>query len=225
MTDPPDPPAWLTALVAALGEGQDPATVPAWTCRVRGELDRLAGRVPFQVVYDWHAHLFGPTRNGTGEPHRLVGGLHQRVQAGERIEAAEWASALRPALRELYRAAYPYTAAHAVAYANAHAYATANGYSADEVVEYAGFYADLSTNANVTAQADANAIANANALGAALALADERAYAETYPAALVRAHALAEANRTDAPGAQQALRAAYGRLADALADCLSRVAV
>lgn len=219
-----DPPAWLASLLVALRDGHDPATVADWSRRVHGELDRLGGRVPFRVVYDWHAHVV-PAPDGADGPDRALGELHRRALAGEQVEAVRWSDALRPALRELYRAAYPYAEARAVAYANAHAYATANGYTADEVVEYAGYYAELSTGANVVAAADANAIANADAIGAALASADGQAYARTYPAALLRAHVSAQANRAGAGGAQDAMWSAYGRLAQALLDALSRVTV
>ncbi|MEU9507291.1 hypothetical protein AB0D32_13520 [Micromonospora sp. NPDC048170] len=221
MSGPPEPPAWLAAWLAALAEGHDPATSTAWRRRVGGELDRLAGRVPFRVAYEWHAHLLAPAPGGdVGRP---VDDLLRRALAGDRVGAYEWRDALRPVLRELYRAAYPYADARAVAYANAHAYATANDYGPDEVVGFAEHYADLSTGANAEAFADANAIANADALADALARADGPAYVGTYPAALVRAYALAEAHRAGVAGAPHALRTAYGRLADALAESLSRV--
>ncbi|MEU6073737.1 hypothetical protein [Micromonospora sp. NPDC047074] len=229
MTGPPEPPAWLAAVLAALAEGDvragpgdaAPNTTADWRRRVDVELDRLAGRVPFRVVYDWPARVLASTPGG--DAGRVVGDLLRRALAGDRAGADEWRGALRPALRELYRAAYPYADARAVAYANAHAYATANGYGPDDVVEFAGHYADLSTGANAEAFADANAIANADALAGALAAADERAYAETFPAALARAYALAAANRADPVGAPEAVRAAYGRLAEALAESLHDV--
>ncbi|MFV2116104.1 hypothetical protein ACFHW0_27720 [Micromonospora sp. LOL_025] len=220
MSGPPQPPAWLAAVLAALAEGHAPAA-PVWRLRVDAELDRLAGRVPFPVVHDWHARVLASTHGG--DAGRAVGDLHRRALAGDRVGADEWRGALRPALRALYRAAYPYAEARAVAYANAEVYATANGYGPDEVVEFAAHYADLSTGANAEAFADANALANADALAGALARADASAYAGTYPAALVRAYALAAANRAGAAGAPHVLRAAYGRLADALAESLSRV--
>ncbi|MEH0974327.1 hypothetical protein V6U77_24660 [Micromonospora sp. CPCC 205546] len=221
MSVAPQPPAWLAAVLAALAEGHDPATPPAWWRRVDGELDRLAGRVPFRVVYDWHARVLASASGS--DAGRRVGDLHRRALAGDRVGADEWRAALRPALRELYRAAYPYAEARAVAYANAEVYATANGYGPDEVAGFAAHYADLSTGANAEAFADANAIANADALAGALARADETAYAGTYPAALVRAYALAAAHRAGAAGAPRVLWTAYGRLADALAESLSRV--
>ncbi|GAB2934287.1 hypothetical protein GCM10027280_22600 [Micromonospora polyrhachis] len=219
-----DLPEWLAALLASLGEGRDPDTVAEWTRRVRRELDRLAGRVPFQVVYDWHARLVTSMPDDIDDQDRVIE-LHRRVSSGDRVGATEWSDTLRPVLREWYRAAYPYAEAWAVAQANARAYATANGYRPDEVVEYAEYYANLSTGANAEAYANANAIANADAIGTALAHADESAYALTYPAALLCARALAEANRAGPVGSAQTLRAVYARLADELVDSLARVAV
>ncbi|MBQ1074963.1 hypothetical protein KBX06_17585 [Micromonospora sp. C31] len=221
MSGPPGPPDWLAAVLAALTEGHEPATPPGWRRRVDVELDRLASRVPFRVVYDWHARVLASTPGG--DAGRLVGELHRRALAGDRPGAHEWHAALRPALRELYRAAYPYAEARAVAYANADAYARANGYGPDEATGFAAHYADLSTGANAEAFADANAIANADALAPALARADGPAYAEAYPAALVRAYALAAANRAGTAGAARVLRAAYERLAEALAESLRDV--
>ncbi|MEU4382076.1 hypothetical protein [Micromonospora echinofusca] len=221
MSGPAEPPAWLAAVLAALAESHDPATAPHWRRRVDVELDRLAGRVPFRVVYDWHARVLAPAPGG--DAGRLVHDLHRRALTGDRAGAHEWRDALRPALRELYRAAYPYAEARAVAHANAHAYATANGYGPDEVAGFAAHYADLSTGANAAAFADANALAVADALAQALARADASAYAEAYPAALARAYALAAANRAGGAGATRVLRAAYGRLGGALAESLRDV--
>ncbi|MFG1780660.1 hypothetical protein ACGFIG_30070 [Micromonospora sp. NPDC049048] len=220
MIDPRRPPDWLVAVLAALTEGHDPAAPPRWRRRVDAELDRLAGRVPFPVVYDWHARVLASVPGGDAS---RVGGLFRRALAGDEVGAHEWRDALRPALRELYRAAYPYAEARAVAHANAHAYATANGYGPDEVTEFAAHYADLSTGANAEAFADANAIANADALAGALAGADERAYAAAHPAALVRAYALAAANRSGAGAVPRVLRTAYTRLADTLTESLRAV--
>ncbi|MEU1756128.1 hypothetical protein ABZ436_26240 [Micromonospora matsumotoense] len=211
-------PAWLVAVLAALAEGDDPAH---WRQRVDVELDRLAGRVPLRVAYDATARVLASTPGG--DVGRVVGDLLRRVLAGDPVGVDRWRDALRPALRELYRAAYPYAEAHSVAYANAHAYATANGYAPDEVLTFAEQYADLSAGAGAGAFADANALANADALAAALALTDAAAFARSYPAALVRAYALAVANRADVAAAPDVRRAAYGRLVGALTESLRAV--
>ena len=213
-------PAWLVAVLAALAEGDDPATAAHWRQRVDVALDRLAGRVPLRVAYDAAARVLGSTPGG--DAGRVVGDLLRRALAGDPVGVDQWRDALRPALRELYRAAYPYAEAHSVAYANAHAYATANGYAPDEVVTFAEQYADLSAGAAAEAFADANALANADALAAALALTDAAAFARAYPAALVRAYTLAVANRADVAAAPDVRRAAYGRLVGALTESLRR---
>ncbi|MEV0942165.1 hypothetical protein AB0I90_17535 [Micromonospora wenchangensis] len=210
-------PAWLAEVLAALAEGDDPAR---WRRQVDAELDRLAGRVPVRVAHDTAARLLAPTPGDAG---RVVGDLLRGALAGDRAGVDRWRDALRPALRELYRAAYPYAEARAVGYANAHAYATANGYPPHEVVAFAERYADLSAGAGVEAFADANAIANADALAGALALMDGEAFARAYPAALVRAYALAVANRAGVAAAPDVRRAAYGRLVGALTESLRAV--
>jgi hypothetical protein len=217
---PPTPP-WLAALIAALAEPGE-ATGP-----ILGELARLGNAVPFRAVYDWHAYLFGDGPGDVPEaveaPGAAVVGLCHRAARGERVEVPEWRAALRPALRALYRSAYPYAEAHRVAYANAHAYATANGYQGAEIVEFAEYYARLSTDANAEAYAEANAIANADALATALATADERAYAGTYPAALLRARTLAAVAASDVADLDRAARIVQQRMAQAMADVLSRL--
>ncbi|MEV8525366.1 hypothetical protein AB0451_14615 [Streptomyces sp. NPDC052000] len=109
----------------------------AHTSRIRHELARLDGQVPFRAVHDWHARTVVPilveasARGDEGAGlQEAVGQLHARALAGERIDAAVWTAALEPALREVYRRAYPYAEAHATASANAHAYAMANDYGA-----------------------------------------------------------------------------------------------
>lgn len=220
MSKRPEPPSWLAEVRAVLAAGRHPGTVAAWTRRMDDALDRLGGRVPFQVVYDWHARVVGATPAGTAV--RALGHHYTRALAGDRVGAHEWRGALRPVLRGLYRASYPYAEARQVARANAHAYAYANGYGPGEAAEFADHYADLSTGANARAYADANAIANADALARALAGADDAAYAGTYPGALVRAYVLAQVHRDGVTDPVQVSRTAYGRLADALAESLDR---
>ena len=155
---------WPVQLATALSEGAGLSCGGAG--RAAAELARLAGRVPFRVVHDWHASTVVPllmeaaTRRGEGTGLLAAAGqLHTRALAGERIEAAEWTATLEPALRELYRAAYPYTEAHATASANAHAYAMANDYGAAEATRFAAGYAELNTTANARSCAVANALA------------------------------------------------------------------
>ncbi|MDX3854766.1 SpcZ [Streptomyces sp. AK02-01A] len=228
---PAETPPWLTQVVAALFEGQEPAVSKDWARRVHGELERLGGQVPFTVVHDWHARVVVPmlaeasARDGadTG-PQRAVRLLHAKALAGERIEEARWTAALGPVVRDAYRLAYAYADAFATAYAGAHAYATANGFDESAAVEYADTYATMNTGANVESYADANALANAKAMARAYASGDARAYAGTYPFAQVRVCAHAHADQRQAAGRSERRRAAYERLADGLAESLARAA-
>ncbi|MFI6684905.1 SpcZ [Streptomyces sp. NPDC050485] len=212
-----DIPPWPRQLAVALSEG---AAESDGVRRAHAELARLDGRLPFLVVHDWHARTVLPMLLEAGcdsGPLEAAGQLHARALKGERIDAAAWTAALEPALREVYRLAYPYAEAHATASANAHAYAMANDYGAAQATEFAATYAELNTTANARSFAVANALANARATALAYAEADERAYAETYPCARVHAYALAHAGSGGEAGA------AYARLAEGLADSLARV--
>jgi hypothetical protein len=249
--EPPDRgmPAWLAQLVLALSNGrqpasngQQPAGAESWAERIRAELARLAGQVPFAVVHDWHAGTVAPLLAELCPPMRPVGALHSRALAGQSVGEAEWAAALEPALRELYRGAYDYPAAYAVNYANAEVYGTANGFGEQGTREYASYYAELATGANLRAYAEANAIANARLSAAAFATADPASYAEAFPYAAARGYAQAWANaaastadpadpaipadpayQVDPADLDARLRAAYLRLADGLAESLARV--
>ncbi|MGW5938252.1 SpcZ [Streptomyces celluloflavus] len=227
----PDLPAWAAQLVGVLFDGQDAAAARDWARRVHGELGRLGGRVPLGVVHDWHARVVAPMlaeasvrHGGAAGPHHAVRLLHTRTLAGERVPEADWTAALEPALREVYRHAYGYADACATAGAQAHAYAIANGFGEERAAEFAETYAQLNTGANARSYADANALANARALAAAYTAGDARAYARTYPFARVQAYAHAHAGRDGAAGQEERHRAAYGRLADGLADSLARTA-
>ncbi|MFD7662714.1 SpcZ [Streptomyces sp. NPDC059788] len=223
-------PAWPAQLAAALCDGQDAGAAEAWARRVHGELERLGGRVPLGAVHDWQVRTVLPMlvaasarRGGTGAEWSAVRSLHERASAGERITESEWAAALEPALKEIYRLAYAYADAFATAAANARAYATANDYGEEKTAEFAEYYAKLNTGANARSFAEAHALANSRAVAAAYAEEDARAFAEAYPGAYVHACALAEANRETADGQEdERRRAAYGRLADGLADSLAR---
>ncbi|MEV5595504.1 SpcZ [Streptomyces sp. NPDC052496] len=231
--DGTDAPAWLVQTAAALFDGQGAEAAESWARRVFEQVARLEGRIPLSVVHDWQVRTVLPVleaasvrRGGTGAELEAVRGLHERALAGGRATEGEWAAALEPALREVYRLAYAYADAFATAAANARAYAAANDYGEQKTAEFAEYYAKLNTGANARSFADAHALANSRALAAAYAGADARAYTEAYPGAYVHAYALAEANREVADGQEdERRRAAYGRLAEGLADSLARAAV
>ncbi|WP_225826417.1 SpcZ [Streptomyces naphthomycinicus] len=232
----PGPPDWLWQVIAVLYDGQDAAAAQDWALRVHGELARSAGRVPFSVVHDWHAHAVAPVlaeasarRGRPREPQEAVRDLHLRALAGGRVTETEWEAVLEPASRDAYRLAYAWADAFADAYAGAHAYALANDYGAERAAEFAGGYAESNTGANVASFADGNALAHAGATAAAWAAADARAYAETWPFAQVQVCALAWAADGERPTAPEEdgeraerLRSVYRRLADGLADALVR---
>jgi hypothetical protein len=246
------PPEWLAQVVVALLDGQPPATGRTWLNRIRTELARLEGRVPFAVVYDWHASTVLPLLGDAGlEDARVsLAPLHAEALAGRPADPVEWAAVIEPVLRDIYHRGYGYTEAYAVNYANAHEYGTANGFGEEGTAEYATYYAELATGANLRAYADANAIANARATAEAFAAADPVAYAQSYPYAAARAYALALAGAgahqpapaaagldqpepaaagldqpapaLDQPEPADRQSAAYARLAGGLADSLGR---
>jgi hypothetical protein len=164
---------------------------PDWATQVAEALDTALPRpLGLDVVHEWHAHAVFPLlSNGIGdaevlEPLRL---LHVRALEAAPPTADEWTAALEPAMRAVYRHAYPKAVAYETARANAHAYATANGYDEDGAVGFARDYAELSTEATVRSFADSNAIATARAVADAFAADDADAYARTYPYAWARA--------------------------------------
>ncbi|MFD4660869.1 SpcZ [Kitasatospora sp. NPDC058444] len=219
-------PPWLAQVSEVLSDGLGGADAArAWERRVRREVERLDGRVPFRVVHDWYCAAVGPMlaeagarRGGSVAPQQGVLALHGSALDGGRIDESTWRAALEPELRELFHHAYPYAEAHATAASAAGSYALANGYDAAEAARYGETYAELNTAANVRAHADANALANAAAVAAAYAAADPDAYAATWPSARVRAVVRVHADPRD----EQGERAAWARLADGLAACLAR---
>ncbi|MFI6638520.1 SpcZ [Streptomyces sp. NPDC050504] len=235
-------PEWFGQAAATLYGGQGPGAAREWAHRVHAELDRLAGRVPFSVVHDWHAHTVMPAlaeagsgaagdgADGAGkgalEAVRL---LHLRALAGEPVARAEWADALGSALTGVYRDAYPYADSYAASSVSAREYALDNDYTEEKAAEFAQMYAKLNTDANALSFAGAHALANAGALAAAFADADEEALAAAYPFAYVRVCALAvgTVEGRDEEAARQraaAYEAACGRLAAGLAESLERAA-
>lgn len=160
--------------------------------------DESAGPIDLFEVHDVHARVLGPmlieasARWGeSAQAQQALQALHTRAAAGEPIAETEWAAALEPALRQIYRHAYPYARAYAAAAADASSYAAAHGYAAAEASQFGDTYAEMNTDANARVHADANAVANAAATAVAFATGDPHAYAATYPAARLRAAVLA----------------------------------
>lgn len=233
-------PAWLAQVVTALFDGQAPAAARDWATRVHALLAGLAsttpsqaGQAPLAVAHDWHASSVVPLLSPSCGSLDEVGALHALALAGSPVASQRWAATLEPALREVYCRAYPYDDAYQVNYDSAHAYGTAHDFGEQGTREYAAYYAELATGANLAAHADANAIACARACAAAFAGADPVAYAQTYPYAATRSYALAlAASEAGAPTANEASatarparrEAAHARLAAGLAASLERLA-
>jgi hypothetical protein len=209
-------PTWLAQVVTALFDGQEPSAAYVWVARIHAELVRLDGRVPFAVVHDWHADAVVPLLDEVCEGQAAVGALHARALAGLPVAEAQWTETLEPALRDIYRRAYAYDDAYRVNYDSANAYGAANGFGEAGTREYATYYAELATGANLRAYADANAVANARALATA--------FAETYPYAAARAYACARANADGGADRSARDRKAHARLAAGLAAGLGRAA-
>jgi len=219
-----DTPAWLAQVVTALFDGLEPAAARDWAARIHAQLVWLDDAVPFAVVHDWHARTVAPLLGEVCDGQAAVGALHARALAGSSVAEPRWAAALEPALRDVYRRAYAYDDAYRVNYDSAHAYGTANGFGDEGTREYATYYAELATGANLRAYADANAIAGAHACATAFAAADPVAYAQTYPYAAARAYARALASAEADADRSARERTAHARLADGLAASLGRAA-
>ncbi len=235
----PGLPGWLAQLAIALFEGQVPDAARTWVARLHAGVASLGGQIPFHVVHDWHFSTVVPLAGAHFGNMTEAGALHARALTGTPVTAGEWASALEPALRQLYLRAYAYEEAWWVNYDSAHAYGLANGFGEESTLEYAAHYANLATGANRQAFADANAAAGAAALAAAYVGSDPAAYAVACPYAVARAYARAaarsdreqEAPEPDPAGRSLIVRARAEReqaasavLADGLAASLERAA-
>lgn len=214
-----------------------PVSVPSWLDQVREALADPAGghdglgycaaEVPFAAVHHWHA---GAVASVIGEavarhgadvaPHDALRAVHARAAAGEPIGEDVWSAVLEPALREVYRLAYPRQQAHSRASSAAVFFARSRGWSKDEAERYGETYARMNTEMGERVHAEANAIANAAAYTVAFAAQDAQDYARAWPFALVQAWIAAYAGLagTDKP----AVLKARVRLQDGLADAVRR---
>ncbi|WP_128376538.1 SpcZ [Streptomyces cavernae] len=212
-------------------------SVPSWLDQVREALADPAGgqdgpahspaEVPFVAVHHWHAgavaDLIGEAvarRGVDAAPHDDLCAVHARAAAGEPIGEGLWSAVLEPALREVYRLAYPREEVYTRASSAAASFARSRGWSEDEAERYGETYARMNTEVSERVHAEANAIANAAAYAMAFAARDAEAYARAWPFAVVQAWIAAYAGPagTDGPAAQEA----RGRLRDGLADAVRR---
>ncbi|WP_405164617.1 hypothetical protein OG203_05750 [Nocardia sp. NBC_01499] len=215
---------WLRHVIEIVCEGLDFAEAQQWRRRIDAELLRSTGTKTLSVVHDWHSHSLGPMLieasarwAESAQAQEALRTLHTRASAGEPIAETEWAGALEPALRQIYRHAYPYAQAYTAASADASSYATAHGYAEAEATRFGDSYAEMHTDANARVYAEANAAANAMATAAAFAAGDVHAYAATYPFARIRAIVLACAGDDAAR-----LSTMWNRVGAGLSDSLAR---
>lgn len=115
------------------------------------------------------------------------GDLHRAAARGRTPDQDTWRTALTPMLLHLYDAAYDRAGAYTEAHTGARDYALANGFSASEADGYGHEYAQSSSDANARACAEAHAQALGPALARAYATDGCEAYADTFPAAQLRA--------------------------------------
>ena len=141
-------PRWLAQMVPWFFDNQSEEDAKDWGTRFYAELKRIDGKVPFTVVYDWHANIVAPLaievaalRKRDAAPHEALRDLHARALAGDRASHDEWRAKLRNAYADAAADAdaYAYADANAYAYAYAYAYANANAYA--DAYAYANAYA------------------------------------------------------------------------------------
>ncbi|MFD1311133.1 SpcZ [Streptomyces kaempferi] len=212
---------------------------PDWTVQITDVLAdptdssggsvRPAAEVPFVAVHLWHAgaaaDLIGEAvarRGGDSAPHEALRALHERAAAGEAFGEGAWSEVLEPALREVYRLAYPREQVHDRAAAAASAFALSRGWAEEDAEDYGETYARMNTEVSERVHAEANTVANTAAHALAFATGEAEDYARAWPFALVQAWiaAYAGADGTGGPAGQEART----RLRDGLADAIRRAA-
>lgn len=219
-------PRWLLPLTQVLYETLPAAQAQPLRLRLHEQLRRLEGQVPLRLVHLWHAEVVLPLLSDTLPAHQPVlcklQALHQRAALGLPGRIGEWRALLKPALVLLYRIAYAYDAAHAQAHESALAFGLAPANTAmiaehfGHAEAFAQYYAQLSTEANVTAFAQANAAANCEIAARAYARQDAEAYtAIAGPSARVCAWASAQSVVERG--------AVFNRLAEGLNACLAKL--
>ncbi|WP_162794004.1 SpcZ [Streptomyces paludis] len=222
-------------------------SVPSWLDQVREALTDPAGggghdgllpyaattEVPFAAVHHWHAGAVAEliaeaaVRHGAERaPHDAVRAVHVRAAAGEAITEDAWSAVLEPALREVYRLAYPRERVYSRASSAAASFARSRGWSEDEAERYGETYARTNTEASARVHAEANALANSAAYAAAFATGSAEEYARAWPFATVRAWIAAYAGPAGADGpAVPEAQEARERLRNGLTDAVATAAV
>ncbi|MFJ2902019.1 hypothetical protein [Streptomyces sp. NPDC087212] len=207
---------WPWHLALAVHAHLPPTAADAWAARLPDPATIPTGLRP---VHRWHADTVLPLlARQAPEPEHLavLGALHRAAAQGETADRDTWRAALGPVLRYVHDAAYDRAGAYAEGFTGARDYATANGFSPAEADTYARAYAESSSDTNARACADAHARALGDALAVAYAHDDQRAYADTWPGAQLRAVVRATTAPDGEPHA--ILRLAEGLLAALAAD-------
>lgn len=211
---------WLTRLTQVLGEAHGLEHAQ----RLRAELQRLDGPVPFRLVHQWQADVVLPLLREALPEHSqdllTLQRLHQRAALGLLGRQGEWRMALRPVMQRLYRRAYAYNAAYTQAHDSAMTFGLAPANTAmiaeqfGDTEAFAQNYAQLSTEANASAFAHANAGANTEIAARAFARNDAEAYA-AISGASARVYAWACADTVEQR------REVLNRMAEGLIHCLA----
>ncbi|MDV9170372.1 hypothetical protein R6V09_09500 [Streptomyces sp. W16] len=185
-------PAWLRHVAAGLHEQLPTDVRDDWTARLYDLVDEVPDTGGLFAVHVWHAETILPllaeaAQDGDVPLFAAPRHLHRAAARGRTSDQDTWRTALTPMLLHLYDAAYDRTGAYTEAHTGARDYALANGFSATEADGYGHEYAQLSSDANARACAEAHAQALGPALARAYATDGCEAFADTFPAAQLRA--------------------------------------
>jgi hypothetical protein len=185
-------PAWLRHVATDLALQLPTDVRDEWTARLRGLFEELPDTGGLFAVHVWQGETVLPLLAEAAQEREAAvfeapGDLHRAAARGRTPDQDTWRTALTPMLLHLYDAAYDRAGAYSEAHAGARDYALANGFPAAEADGYGHEYAQLSSDANARACAEAHAQALGPALARAYAGDGCEAYAETFPAAQLRA--------------------------------------
>ncbi|WP_427924950.1 hypothetical protein [Streptomyces sp. cg40] len=214
-------PAWLRQVATDLAWQLPTDVRDVWTARLHDLLDEVPYTGGLFAVHVWQAGTVLPllaeaARDGEAAVFAAPGDLHRAAALGRTPDQDTWRAALTPMLLRLYDAAYDRAGAYTEAHTGARDYALANGFSATEADEYGHEYAQLSSDANARACAEAHALALGPALARAYATGGCEAYAETFPAAQLRA--VVRATTTERGDTVPATRLAEGLISALVAS-------
>ncbi|MEV6995114.1 SpcZ [Streptomyces sp. NPDC093228] len=218
------------------GDAQ-PMSIPSWPDQIREVLADEAGVhdgpghathvAPLVAFHHWQAGVVADLiseavarHGGDPSPHDALRAAHEQAAAGQPVGEDVWSALLEPALRDVYRLAYPREQVHTRASTAAASFARSHGWSNEEAEQYGTSYARMNTEAAERVHSEANAIANAAAYAAAFAAGDADGCARAWPFALVQAWIAAASGAAGTDGAEAA--AIRTRLRDGFAEACAR---